>query len=512
MNEASAQRPPSRLDQLQWTQGFAALGDAYGSVQPPEQIDAPYLVAFNEQLGSLLNLTAADANSQNFIDTFSGNAVPEGATPFSQVYAGHQFGVWAGQLGDGRAIALGELRDRAGQTWEVQLKGAGKTPYSRFADGRAVLRSTIREYLASAAMAGLGIPTTRALCITGSDAPVYRETVETAAILTRMAPSHVRFGNFEMFFYSRQFDLLGPLADHVIEAHFPQAAALESGPARYRLWVGEVITRTAQLIADWQAVGFCHGVMNTDNMSILGLTLDYGPYGFLDHYDPHWICNHTDTAGRYAYDQQPAVGLWNLGRFVQAILPLLSNEPDEAVAIGQDMLKSYQPEYDAAHQKRMCGKLGLPVANAPGTDNNKMELIDTLLQIMAQDQADFTRSFRALGQVSAKNSATDNIFLDEFKNRDTAAGWLEGWRGCLQQQGNTDDAVRRAAMDAANPKYVLRNYLAQEAIEKAQTGDYSQINELHSLLSNPFDEQPERQRYARLPPPSAALISVSCSS
>ncbi len=494
------------LNELVWEAGLAGLGSAYGSVQPPTQIDSPYLVAFNPQVAALLDLDPEAAGKQEFLDLFSGNALPTDAQPFSQLYAGHQFGVWAGQLGDGRAIALGQVRNASGEPWEVQLKGAGKTPYSRFADGRAVLRSTIREYLASAAMAGLGIPTTRALCIIGSGAPVYRETVETSAILTRLAPSHVRFGNFEQFFYRQQYDLLGPLADHVIDEHFTQIKD-RHGPERYRVWVAEVIRRTAELIADWQAVGFCHGVMNTDNMSILGLTLDYGPYGFLDHFDPGWICNHTDTGGRYAYDQQPQVGLWNLGRFVQAILPLLSDEPDEAISIGQALLEAYRGQFDAAYLQRMGAKLGIcdPVPQ-------DKQMIDELLKHMARDEADFTRSFRALGEVPAQDGRNDAALLDEFKDRDAVQGWLEQWRARLNQQGALDDVQRRQRMHAVNPRYVLRNYLAQAAIEQAQNGQYAEIERLHELLSHPFDEQPEYADYARLPPDWAAHISVSCSS
>src|SRR5699024_12011492 len=254
-----------------------------------------------------------------YAELLSGNRLPVGAKPVAHRYGGHQFGVWAGQLGDGRAVTLGDLVNARGQPYEVQLKGAGQTPYSRFADGRAVLRSTIREYLCSEALAGLGIPTTRALAIVGSDAPVYRETVETEAILTRVAPSMVRFGSFEMLYYTRRFDDLAPLADHVINAHCPAIAAIRDDHEQYRAWISHVIALTAELVADWQAVGFCHGVLNTDNMSVLGLTLDYGPFGFMEGFDPGWICNHTDVSGRYTYQMQPKIGLWNLTRFVQAM-------------------------------------------------------------------------------------------------------------------------------------------------------------------------------------------------
>lgn len=503
----TAKRKKHTVQTLPWQTGFASLGSDFGSVQAPTPIESPYLVAFNPKAAALLDLDPAAAQDPAFVQVFSGNSVAPGATPYSQLYAGHQFGAWAGQLGDGRAISLGAISNSRGQLWDVQLKGAGKTPYSRFADGRAVLRSTVREYLASAAMAGLGIATTRALCITGSDAPVYRETVETAAILTRLAPSYVRFGSFEMFFYREQFDLLEQLAAYVVNTHFPGIATTQDAGERYRLWVAEVITRTAELIADWQAVGFCHGVMNTDNMSILGLTLDYGPYGFLDHFDPGWICNHTDAAGRYAYDQQPDVALWNLGRFVQAILPLLADEPDAAIRIGQQLLKTYRGQYDAAYMRRMRAKLGLTQA-----ESGDAGLLDDLLKLMARNSADFTRTFRALGQVPAQTNDEDAPFVDEFQDRDSAANWLSRWRARVQAEGADDDAARRTAMDAVNPKYVLRNYLAQAAIEQAQAGDYAEIQRLQDVLARPFDEQPENADYAALPPAWAQQISVSCSS
>ncbi|MES1953995.1 protein adenylyltransferase SelO [Salinisphaera hydrothermalis] len=491
---------------LHWRNRGAAMGEPWYAQQQPTAIDAPYPVAFNDDVAALLDIDADRARSEGYAEVLSGNRVPEGAAPVSHRYGGHQFGIWAGQLGDGRAITLGDVVNARGQVYDIQLKGAGKTPYSRFADGRAVLRSTVREYLGSEALAALGIPTTRALAIVGSQAPVYRETVETSAILTRVAPSLVRFGSFEMLFYNRQFDELVPLADHVIATHHPRIAAIENTHERYRAWVEHVIAVTAELVADWQAVGFCHGVLNTDNMSVLGLTLDYGPFGFMDSFDPQWICNHTDEGGRYTYQQQPAVGLWNLGRFVQAILPLLADEPDAAVEIGQALLERYRGQFDEAYQARMRAKLGLLE-----TVEGDAELSERLLKRMAADGADFTRTFRALGHVSADPQATGAPFVDEFVDRDGAHEWLADWRARL---GNTseDDAARAERMRLTNPKYVLRNYLAQHAIERAQDGDYSEIERLHAILRHPFDEQPEHADYARLPPDWARGLVLSCSS
>ncbi|MDN5939713.1 MAG: YdiU family protein, partial [Salinisphaera sp.] len=445
---------------------------------------------------------AQEATRPGFVEVCAGNRVPAGAEPVSQLYAGHQFGAWVPQLGDGRAILLGQVRNRRGEAWDVQLKGAGKTPYSRFADGRAILESTLREYLVSEAMAGLGIPTTRALCVVGSDVPVYRETRHQAAVLTRLAPSHLRFGSFEVLFYREQFDRLGPLADHVIDEHFPQVAGLPPGPERYRAWVEAVITCTAELIADWQCVGFCHGVMNTDNMSILGLTIDYGPFGFMDRYQASWVCNHSDDLGRYAYDRQPAVALWNLGRFVQAVLPLLSAEPEAAVAIGQGVLASYREQYDRAWLTRMRAKLGLP-----DPQDADAALAQDLLARMEAGGADFTRTFRRLGRAAA---GEESAFVDEFTDRDAARAWLDDWRARLASAG-ADALDCRATMDAVNPKYVLRNYLAEQALARAREGDYSEIERLWLLLRRPFDERPDYEGYARLPPDWASGIVLSCS-
>lgn len=489
------------------SQRLADLGAPYVVPQLTTPIDSPYVVAFNSDVAALLDMPAAAATAPDFPAIFSGNHVPDGAQPVAHRYAGHQFGVWAGQLGDGRAITLGEIANSRNGRWEVQLKGAGKTPFSRFADGRAVLRSTVREYLVSEAMAGLGIPTTRALSIVGSDAPVYRETVETAAILTRVAPGLIRFGSFEWLFYANRMDELAPLADHVINGHFRRLGALQGAP-RYRAWVASVIELTAELIATWQTVGFCHGVMNTDNMSVLGLTLDYGPFAFMDGYKPNWAPNHTDVNGRYAFDQQPRMALWNLGRFVQAVLPLLGENPNQAIESGQRLLKDYWALYDAAWLRRMRAKLGLLEAR----DKDKA-LMDELFNLMAREQADFTRVFRALCHTPVTADCAAQPFIDEFVDRGAAGDWLEKWRGRIRsEQGCDTEASRARHMTAVNPKYILRTHLAQYAIERAQNGDYSEISCLHNLLRRPFDEQPKMAGYARSAPSAAQNMVLGCSS
>ena len=380
----------------------------------------------------------------------------------------------------------------------MQLKGAGITPYSRQGDGRAVLRSGIREYLCSEAMHALGIPTSRALCIVGSDEEVYRETVETAAVLTRLAPSHVRFGSFEVFYYRGQYEHIRALADFVIAQHFSE---LSEATNPYRLFLQEVTSRTAKLMAQWQAVGFCHGVMNTDNMSILGLTLDYGPFGFMESYDPAYICNHSDPQGRYAYNQQPQIGLWNLACLAQALSKLVSETDIEAI------LESYAPTFYQHFVALMGRKLGLkdPV-------KEDMPLIDTWLKLLHENHLDFTNAFRSLGNFNASATANNHNLRDQFIDRIGFDTWAENYRTRLQHEGRAD-AERKTRMDAVNPKYILRNYLAQIAIEKAeQQRDFSEIDRLLALLSKPFDEQPEMEGYAAPPPESARHIMVSCSS
>lgn len=299
------------LTNLNFTNRYARLPAAFYTRQAAAPLPAPYLVSFNPAAAALIDLHPDAAQLENVAEMLTGNLPLPGQDSLAALYSGHQFGIYVPQLGDGRALWLGEIRTANGEHWELQLKGSGLTPYSRMGDGRAVLRSSIREYLCSEAMAGLGIPTTRALSITGSDEPVYRETPETAAVVLRMAPSFIRFGSFEVFYYRNQHDLLRMLADFVIDTYYPQGRAA-ANPYLYLL--EQAVERTARLIAQWQAVGFCHGVMNSDNMSILGLTMDYGPFGFLDAFDPGHICNHSDHGGRYAYDQQPQIGLWKRNR------------------------------------------------------------------------------------------------------------------------------------------------------------------------------------------------------
>jgi uncharacterized protein YdiU (UPF0061 family) len=475
-----------------WRNRFAALGPRFYTRLPAQPLPEPYWVATSDACAALLGWAPDWWRAPGALEAFSGGAPWPGMDPLAAVYSGHQFGVWAGQLGDGRALWLGEVESPAGPQ-ELQLKGSGLTPYSRMGDGRAVLRSSIREFLCSEAMHALGVPTTRALCVTGSALPVRRETVETAAVVTRVAPSFIRFGHFEHFTHSAQDTAaLRQLADFVIDAYYP---GCRDTPEPVLALLREVSRRTAELIANWQAVGFCHGVMNTDNLSILGLTIDYGPFGFLDTFDPGHICNHSDHQGRYAYGRQPQVGWWNLHALAQGLAPLVDgNDADERLA---DAVEPFKSAFPRALQQRFRAKLGLATER-----DDDGALVDDLLRLMAADRCDFAITFRALSGAAAR---------DHFVDRAAFDAWHERYRARLQAEGSIE-TERVARMHAANPKFVLRNHLAQTAIQRAQQGDFDEVARLQRVLSRPYDEQPEHAAYAAFPPDWAPHIEVSCSS
>ncbi|RJG06044.1 YdiU family protein [Noviherbaspirillum cavernae] len=495
--------PPVRhcIDTLPFENSFASLPPAFYTRLMPTPVPSPYLVCASKSAAALINLDTEQFSTDNFVQTLAGNRTPAGSDPLAAVYSGHQFGVWAGQLGDGRAILLGDVPapgTSSPGTMELQLKGSGLTPYSRMGDGRAVLRSSIREFLCSEAMAALGIPTSRALCVTGSDMRVMRETPETSAIATRMAPTFVRFGSFEHWFYNGRKEELKILADYVIDRFYPE---LCDAANPYHALLSEVTRRTAHLIAQWQAVGFMHGVMNTDNMSILGQTIDYGPFGFMEAFDIRHICNHSDPQGRYSYQMQPRIGEWNCYALGQALLPLVGD-----VETTKDALQVYQPEYERTLSQLLHAKLGLQ-----SVDVDDDGLIDAMFILMQNNHVDFTLFFRRLGDLRIDDPSQDEALRDLFLDRPAFDAWAVQYRTRLRQE-NRRDAERKAAMHAVNPKYVLRNYLAQVAIEKAQNKDFSEIARLLDVLEKPFDEQPENEKYANLPPDWASQLEVSCSS
>lgn len=483
---------------------FLKLGNEFLSkVKPTPFKTESTLIHFNKSAASLLDLEDGIEQEQSFIDVFSGKLPLQDSSPFSMLYAGHQFGHLNPQLGDGRAIIIAEVISAQNRKWELQLKGSGTTPYSRGADGRAVLRSTIREYLCSEAMHGLGIPTTRALCMTASDDEVYREEIETGAILTRLAPSHVRFGSFEIFYYRHQYEHIRTLADHVIEHHYPELLSTDNP---YLALLAEIIKRTAKLIVQWQSVGFAHGVMNTDNMSILGLTLDYGPYGFLDSYDPSYVCNHSDHEGRYAFEQQPNIGLFNVGCLAQALLPLIDKNPDKAAELAKKELKNYQTIFVTEYSSVMRKKLGLEKE-----DEKDKKLLESVLSLMSDDKVDYTIFFRYLCDFNSRDLTKNSTIRDIFIQRDNYDLWATSYQSRLLKEDDSDEQ-RAVKMKLVNPKYILRNYMAEVAIKKAEQKDYSEIELLFDLLQNPFDEQPGNENYAGYPPQWAQEISVSCSS
>jgi uncharacterized protein YdiU (UPF0061 family) len=481
---------------LAWHNSFAGLGKNFFTQLSPEPLPKPYWVGQSRAVARELGLDDAWLQSSELLQAVSGNQPIAGTQPLASVYSGHQFGFWAGQLGDGRAILLGETS--AGL--EVQLKGSGLTPYSRMGDGRAVLRSSIREFLCSEAMQGLSIPTSRALCVIGSDTPIRRETIETAAVVTRVAPSFIRFGHFEHFSHRGQHDELKTLADYVIDRFYPDCrltAQFSGNP--YAALLQAVSERTAAMVARWQSVGFCHGVMNTDNMSILGLTIDYGPFQFLDAYDPSHICNHTDAQGRYAFNQQPNIAYWNLFCLGQALLPLIG-EQELAIAA----LESYKAVFPTEFENLMHAKFGLRGDDRRDDDKT---LIEEILKLLAHDRVDYTIFWRRLSHSSSGTKPQDvrDLFLDG-----------SGFNSWIQRYSKRIEHVPQhlvaELMLKTNPKIVLRNHLCELAIQKAKLKDFSEVNTLLTILESPFQEHPGLDVYADFPPDWASSIEISCSS
>ena len=484
------------LDELTFDNRFARLGDAFSTHVLPEPIDAPRVVVTSDAAMTLLDLDPAVAQDPVFAQLFGGHTLWADAEPRAMVYSGHQFGSYNPQLGDGRGLLLGEVYNDAGEHWDLHLKGAGMTPYSRMGDGRAVLRSSIREFLASEALHALGIPSSRALCVIGSDTPVWRETRERAAMVLRLAPSHVRFGHFEYFYYTKRPEQQKLLGEHVLALHFPEC--LEQ-PEPYLAMFREIVERNAALIAKWQAYGFCHGVMNTDNMSILGITFDFGPFAFLDDFDAQFICNHSDHEGRYSFSNQVPIGQWNLSALAQALTPFIS------VEALRETLGLFLPLYQAHYLDLMRRRLGLTRA-----EDADQQLVETLLQKMQGSSIDYTLFFRRLGDEPAEQAVAR--LREEFVDLKGFDDWAAQYVARVDRDGASDKQARRERMHAVNPLYILRNYLAQKAIDAAEAGDYSEVQRLHTVLTQPFTEQPGMEGYAERPPEWGKHLEISCSS
>ena len=494
----------------------------------PTPVAAPRLLAWSDAAGEMLGIARPGSPAGPVAEVLGGNRVLPGMQPYAARYGGHQFGTWAGQLGDGRAISLADVVSPGGVRHDIQLKGAGPTPYSRTADGRAVLRSSVREYMCSEAMHHLGVPTTRALSLVATGETVVRDMfydgnpqAEPGAIVCRVAPTFVRFGNFEILAAGEEHDALKRLADYVIREHFkdqiPNSGALL--PATYARWFGEVCRRTAALIVDWMRVGFVHGVVNTDNMSILGLTIDYGPYGWLEGYDLQWTPNTTDAQGRrYCYGNQPAIAQWNLVRLANAIYPLINDK-----APLEQGLAVFSETFESASARMLAGKLGLAALDREGDD----ALLGDLFELLQRVETDVTLFYRGLSAVPMEDAAGDSALIEPLErafyaedartpeHQGRLAGWLRRYAARARQEG-VSTRERAGRMNSVNPKYVLRNYLAQQAIDALASGDASVMERLMTVLQRPFDEQPahdelaaRRPEWARNKPGCSAL---SCSS
>lgn len=505
------------------------MGACYSRVLP-KSTRQPELVAYSREVAEVLGLSEEACASQQFLRVFSGNEVLAAMDPYATCYGGHQFGHWAGQLGDGRAINLGEVINEQGQRWALQLKGAGPTPYSRTADGLAVLRSSVREFLCSEAMHHLGVPTTRALSLVLTGDQVLRDMFydghpqqEQGAVVCRVAPSFTRFGNFEIFAARQESDVLQQLLDFTIRTDFPHLP--EPGMDTYLLWFDEVCRRTAAMIVHWMRVGFVHGVMNTDNLSVLGLTIDYGPYGWLEDFDPGWTPNTTDAEGRrYRFGQQPQIAQWNLTQLARALATIV-----EDVEGLQESLTRYATLYNDGYRAMMAQKLGFTSFDT-ATD---AELVDELQSVLQLRETDMTLFYRALADLDANDPSsttglTDEALLAPFEaayyqaaplteeQHSRTTSWMRQYVDRVRRDGSRVAGSRRQQMNAVNPKYVLRNYLAQLAIDKSAEGDHSMVQELLDVLRQPYDEQPGKETFAEKRPEwarhRAGCSMLSCSS
>ena len=479
---------------------YAALPANFFARVAPTPVDAPRLIKLNTALAEQLRLDPQWLASAEGVDVLAGKRVPDGADPIAMAYAGHQFGNFVAQLGDGRAILLGEVIDRDGIRRDIQLKGSGPTPFSRRGDGRAALGPVLREYIVSEAMFALGIPTTRSLAAVITGEQVQRETMLPGAVLTRVASSHIRVGTFQFFAARQNTDALKRLSDHVINRHYPDLAAAEHP---YRALLDAVIRRQAELVARWLHVGFIHGVMNTDNCSISGETIDYGPCAFMDEYNAATVYSSIDEMGRYAYANQPRIALWNLTRFAETLLPLIDGDEKAAIEIAQNALGAFTDIFNDAYQDGFRRKVGL-FTKHPDDE----ALLQDLLAAMTANQADFTNTFRALGAAAA-DPARDAGVRDQFTDPTAFDAWAVQWRQRLSRESE-DGATRAKAMNAVNPAFIPRNHRIEAAIQAARLDDFAPFEELVAVLAKPYEDQPQMADYAHPPAPSERVLRTFC--
>ncbi len=477
---------------------YARLPSRFYALQSPAAVPEPRLVKLNQALAVVLGLDHDRLSSPDGLAVLAGNAVPDGAEPLAMAYAGHQFGGFVPQLGDGRAILLGEILDPQGERFDIQLKGSGRTPFSRSGDGRAWLGPVLREYIVSESMHALGIPTTRALAAVATGEPVYRETELPGAVLTRVARSHVRIGTFEYFSSRRDTEAVRCLADYVIARHYPEA---EADVRPYRALLDSVIARQARLIAQWLGVGFIHGVMNTDNMSIAGETIDYGPCAFMDAYHPGTVYSSIDHGGRYAYGNQPHIAQWNLSRLAQSLLPLVDEDQSRAAEEAQAAIDTFPERFEQAYLDRFRAKLGLLEAHPDDAD-----LIGALLQVMAEINADFTNTFRALCDAA---DGPDDRVRKEFGDNIPGNDWLHRWRARLARE-TVERAARAAEMRRANPAVIPRNHHVEAVLEAAVSGDLDPLEDLLQVLALPWEEHPNSLPYRSPPEPHEVVHQTFC--
>ncbi len=478
---------------------YARLPERFFARVPPMQSPQPELIRVNEPLALELGIDPEWLNGADALQVFSGRAIADGSDPIAQAYAGHQFGNFVPQLGDGRALLLGEVIDRNGRRRDIQIKGAGRTPFSRGGDGRAALGPVLREYLVSEAMAALGIPTTRALAAVVTGDSVVRESMLPGAMLTRVAASHIRVGTFQFFAAREDMEAVRLLADHVIARHYPDAAHAQHP---YRALLDAVIAAQADLVARWLLVGFIHGVMNTDNMSVAGETIDYGPCAFMDAYDPATVFSSIDQGGRYAYGNQPRIAQWNLARFAETLLPLLHDDQDAAIVIAQQALSAFGPLFQRVYLDGLRRKMGLT-----GGEDADVDLVNGLLSRMTENQADFTLFFRSLSRAAlGQDEPARALFVDPTAF-DT---WAEGWRARLARDPLAP-AERAAAMDRINPAFIPRNHQVEAMIAAAvERHDFTPFAEMLDVLSRPFDDQPNKARFAEPPQPHERVAATFC--